>query len=112
MLIGFPIDTQVLIELDSVETVSKGGIIITASDKEIERQKMGKETGIIVAMGGNAFKGFGNPSPKLGDRVLFKRYAGTEATLENPDIASAKIVKKMRVMEDVDVRLIIKDVEE
>lgn len=93
------LDDMILVEVDLEERVTKSGIII--SGNEIDRREVGKESGIIRAMGEYAFKEMQGEPPSIGDRVLFKRYSGVEVN------------KKLdgnswyRVMNDRDVFLII-----
>lgn len=57
------------------ESVSKGGIVIPKSDKELALEA---ETGEVVAIGDTAFEAFGykkGEAPiKVGDKVWFARY--------------------------------------
>lgn len=72
----YPVEYKVLIKPEEVEQQSKGGIFIpdTVKDKE----KYAKERGEIVAVGAIAFT---DPDwlhcPKVGDKVLYDRYAGS-----------------------------------
>ena len=69
-----PVEYKVLVLPDEVEKVTKGGIYIP--DEAHEKQQMATEEGEIVAVGGNAFEGWVDPVPKVGDRVCWARYAG------------------------------------
>ena len=53
---------------------SEGGILIPQGVSE--REQGGHATGTLVALGGRAFEDFGDPCPKIGDKVSFGRYAG------------------------------------
>ena len=77
-----PLGGRVLVKrLEETET-SKGGIIIPDSAKE--KPKEGK----IVALGTGKLDKDGKKlafNIKVGDRVLFTSYAGTEVTVENEE---------------------------
>jgi chaperonin GroES len=70
-----PIEFKVLIKIDEVEEISKGGIIMTAGANQ--REQAAEVKGVILAIGGNAFEGFKSP-PEVGDRVVMNKYAGIE----------------------------------
>jgi len=71
---------RVIVKLDSVETVSAGGILLQGSiDERLE--KAGIQLGIVVAYGDQAWKAFstdftGKPWANVGDYIFFARYAG------------------------------------
>lgn len=70
-----PAGHRVLVKPDPLDTVSKGGIVLV-QDKRSEKAQ---DTGILVAVGPNAWKGFddGQPWAQTGDRVCFAQYGGT-----------------------------------
>lgn len=76
---------KVLVLTDKAsEKVGKLGLI-HAPDKSTEVASMATETGIIVAMGSEAFfwnsdrtRPVTGPKPKVGDRIIFERYAGRD----------------------------------
>jgi len=77
-----PLQDRVLVERLEEETTTKGGIIIpdTAKEKPAE--------GRIVAAGQGKTKEDGTLIPmelKLGDRVLFSKYAGAEVKFDGND---------------------------
>ena len=59
---------------DVVTDASIGGIIRPDRVKELEQAAAVR--GYLVAAGGKAFEDFGEPIPKIGDRVQFAKYAG------------------------------------
>lgn len=74
-----PLDLRVLVKPDSIEQVSKGGIILPPSTTEADKFAMQK--GTLVAVGENAWEeaasrssAFSKPVP--GDRVMIGKYAG------------------------------------
>ncbi|WP_300667410.1 co-chaperone GroES [Desulfoluna sp.] len=77
-----PLQDRVLVERLEEQTTTKGGIIIpdTAKEKPAE--------GRIVAAGKGKIKEDGSLIPmelKLGDRVLFSKYAGSEVKFDGND---------------------------
>src|SRR5947207_9858881 len=77
-----PLHDRVLIKrIEEQETV-KGGIIIPDSAKEKSQE------GEVIAVGTGKMLENGSIVPlevKLGDRVLFGKYSGTEIKLDNQD---------------------------
>lgn len=69
-----PIEYKVVIKPDVVTDASIGGIIRPDRVKELEQAAAVR--GYLVAAGGKAFEDFGEPIPKIGDRVQFAKYAG------------------------------------
>jgi co-chaperonin GroES (HSP10) len=73
-----PVEFFVVVELDDSESVTKGGIILpsTATD----RDKLATQEGTLVAVSPHAFSYADNwpegSVPEVGQRVLFKKYAG------------------------------------
>jgi len=77
-----PLQDRVLVERLEEQTTTKGGIIIpdTAKEKPAE--------GRIVAAGQGKVKEDGSLIPmelKIGDRVLFSKYAGSEIKFDGTD---------------------------
>jgi chaperonin GroES len=75
-----PLGFTVLIKPEEVETMSKGGIVM-ATDNQIDRIRRASICGIVHAVGPTAYmrEEFGNtPWVKVGDKVLFAKYAGQE----------------------------------
>ena len=74
-----PLHDRIIVKRLEEEDVTKGGIIIpdTAKEKPVE--------GKVVAVGGGRVKKDGSKVPvdmKVGDRVLFAKYAGTEVKID------------------------------
>jgi co-chaperonin GroES (HSP10) len=98
------LDTQILVEIDPEERITKSGIIIAGDD--VNRRETAKETGIVRAKGPNAFCDLGEVVPEIGDRVLFGKYAGKEVNKRTDGQPWYK------TMEDTNIALILKDIEE
>lgn len=74
---------RVLIKVDELEEMSKGGIVI-CTDVDKERQKLALCTGTVVGVGSTAYKEFddGKPWCKVGDSVYFQKYGGLDVNDE------------------------------
>ncbi|MDN5787487.1 co-chaperone GroES [Pseudorhodobacter sp.] len=82
-----PLHDRVLVRRIEGEDKTKGGLIIpdTAKEKPAE--------GEVVALGEGARKDSGEliaPSVKVGDRVLFGKWSGTEVTLDGKELLIMK----------------------
>jgi chaperonin GroES len=77
-----PLEDRVIIKAGPAEEKSKGGIILpdTVKEKPIE--------GTIIAAGPGRIKDDGNTislNVKVGDKVLYGKYSGTEITVEDEE---------------------------
>ncbi|MCP2671653.1 co-chaperone GroES [Maricaulaceae bacterium EIL42A08] len=82
-----PLHDRVLVKRVEEETTTKGGIIIPDTAKEKPQE------GEIVAVGGGAIKDDGSVRPldvKVGDRVLFAKWGGTEVTIDGTEMLIMK----------------------
>lgn len=82
-----PLHDRVLVKRVQSEEKTKGGLIIpdTAKEKPAE--------GEVVAVGEGARKDSGEliaPSVKIGDRILFGKWSGTEVTLDGVEMLIMK----------------------
>ncbi len=82
-----PLHDRVLVRRIEGDEKTKGGLIIpdTAKEKPAE--------GEIIAVGEGARKDCGEliaPSVKVGDRVLFGKWSGTEVTLDGKELLIMK----------------------
>lgn len=80
-----PVCDRVLVLVDKAQEATNGGIIVPGTI--METQTLGSTTGILVAVGPQAFAydafrtvRWEGDRPKPGDRVVFTRYAGQEYT--------------------------------
>lgn len=70
-----PVEYGVLVYPLEAEEKTKGGIIVAQNTKELE--EIGGTVGILVAVAERAGSDvWGEDAPKVGDRVIFSRYAG------------------------------------
>jgi chaperonin GroES len=77
-----PLQDRILVKRIEEEETTKGGIIIPDSAKEKPQE------GKVVAVGNGKILENGSVQPldvKKGDRVLFSKYAGTEANIEGEE---------------------------
>ena len=69
-----PIEYKVLVLPDILSDATVGGILRPDRVREIEQAAAVR--GWLVAFGGKALEDFGEPTPKLGDRVQYAKYSG------------------------------------
>jgi len=77
-----PLRDKILVKRLEEEEKSKGGIIIPDSAKEKPME------GLVVAVGTGKLNDEGKVIPmvvKVGDRILFAKYSGTEVKIEGDD---------------------------
>ena len=92
-----PLPDRVIIKRKEEEKTSPGGIVIpdSATDKPIK--------GEVVAVGNGLVLDNGEIRPldlKVGDKVLFGKYSGTEVKLDGEELVVMKEDDVMAVLED------------
>jgi co-chaperonin GroES (HSP10) len=70
-----PAGHRILIKPQEIKKVSAGGIILS-TESSGEREQMANTTGVVVAMGDTCYHDKPNPWCKVGDKVIFAKYAG------------------------------------
>ena len=78
-----PLGDRVIIKQDEAEETTAGGLILAHDAKEKP------QTGIVLAVGEGKRSKDGNiyPMPvKVGDKVLYGKYGGTEVTVDGEDV--------------------------
>tara|TARA_R110002096_G_scaffold300195_1_gene494893 strand:- start:86 stop:454 length:369 start_codon:yes stop_codon:yes gene_type:complete len=100
-----PLGHHVLIEIIPVQFKSSGGIILS-TDKEVERERKGRDLGRIIEFGPTAYKGFSGCESaadwgvKVGDVVeLSGRYDGKFSSAKDYD----EQYKNLRYVNDSDI---------
>lgn len=91
-----PLHDRIIVRPAKAEEVTRGGIIIPDTAKEKPMQ------GEIIAIGQGKQNEEGKITPlhvKVGDQVLYGKYAGTEVTVDNEELL---------IMRESDVFAIIK----
>lgn len=98
---------RLLLQMDKIEEVSKGGIVIARHDGGI-RDQAGVEIGVVLDIGPEAYKdtGSGEPWVKIGDKIQVVRYSGV-----NVEHVYRETGIMYRWVNDRDVLGIIEDVE-
>ena len=94
-----PVEYKVLVLLDKVEEKTEGGIYFP--DATRDREEWASQRGTLIAIGGNAFEDFKEPTPKPGDRIYAARYAGSNV--------DGKDGKTYQLMNDKELSAIIKE---
>jgi chaperonin GroES len=78
-----PVGDRVVVKPSAKEEISKGGIIIPDTAKEKPQE------GMVIAVGGGKLLDNGERSTmelKVGDKVLFAKYGGTEFKFDGEDL--------------------------
>ena len=70
-----PVGWRVLVKPQEIKDTSEGGIVITTGNYK-EREQMANTTGVVVAMGNDCFADEPAPWCKVGDKIIFAKYAG------------------------------------
>lgn len=82
---------------DTIKRFKALGIELPEAERERERNR--QITGTLVSVGGKAFEDFGDPSPVVGNKVYFAKYAGM--------IVKSDDGTEYRLMNDKDVTAIL-----
>ena len=91
-----PLGDKVVIKQSEVEETTKSGIILTASAKE----KPQYADVIAVGPGGNVDGKEVTMQVKVGDRVIYSKYAGTEVKLGDDEYIVVKQSDIVAIVED------------
>jgi chaperonin GroES len=117
----YPSGNRVVIKPDEVETTTAGGIVIPLT--EAEKHQTAQSTGVLVAVGPDAFQeyttttyrhidgswkpvemtvtGFSQPFANVGDRVAFAKYGGLSVIGEDGE--------EYRILNDMDITAQVSD---
>jgi co-chaperonin GroES (HSP10) len=102
-----PLEFFVLVELDPQEKKTAGGIILTENTQE--RDELAVQEGTLVAISPHAFSYAEDwpegSKPEVGQRVLFKRYAGTSGGIHRKTVNGVE--RRWRLMNDKELIAII-----
>jgi chaperonin GroES len=70
-----PLDLRVLIEIEEVAAMTKGGVLLPDTTRDAEKYASSRAK--VLEVGQNAFKEWaGERVPSAGDKVLIAKYAG------------------------------------
>jgi chaperonin GroES len=101
-LLPQPTGWRILVLPFKMEEKTKGGLIM--NETTLEKQQVGSQVGNVLAMGPESYKGarFEKSGPwcKLGDWVVFARYAGSRIQIEGGEV---------RLLNDDEVLATVKD---
>ena len=78
-----PLGDRVIVKQDEAETTTASGLYLASEAKEKP------QTGVVVAVGEGKLDKNGKylPMPvKVGDRVIYSKYGGTDITLEGDEV--------------------------
>ncbi|MDO4291120.1 MAG: co-chaperone GroES [Eggerthellaceae bacterium] len=78
-----PLGDRVIIKADEAETTTASGLYLATESKEKP------QTGIVLAVGDGKLDKDGNKVEvpvKVGDRVIYGKYGGTEVTIDGEDV--------------------------
>lgn len=73
-----PLGRAVLVKPYDVEQVSKGGIIL--ADPTVRREQLAEQKAVVIEVGPVAWHNEPMPRAKPGDKILFSKWAGYQAT--------------------------------
>ena len=91
-----PLDDRVIVKQCEAETTTAGGIVLPDAAKEKPVQ------GEVLAVGNGKLLESGDVRPldvKVGDRVLFGKYSGTEVKVDGEDLLVMREEDIMGVLE-------------
>lgn len=97
-----PVEFKVLIKVDKVE--DKVGSIWVPENVQ-DRNQAGHDRGTLVEIGEMAFDNWKGSIPKVGDKVLFDKYAGTCIKYR----AEEREIQDFRLCEDSKIGAIIRE---
>jgi len=94
-----PVEYKVVVKPEAIAEKTAGGIIL--ADETHEADTLAQEEGILVAKSDMAFSDWNCRVPKVGERILFQRYAGR--------MVDGKDGESYRVFADKEVYAILGD---
>jgi chaperonin GroES len=98
----WPVEYKVLIMPEVVKDKSEGGMYLPETARE--RQQYAMERGTVMAIGDGFFSDLPGPTPKIGDKVIFNKYAGSLITIW---VEGER--KECRLCNDKDICAILKE---
>lgn len=97
-----PVEFKCLILPEEAEEKSEGGIFIP--QHALDREQYSMQRGTVVAFGEGFFTDIPGPAPKVGDKVIFDKYAG--ATI-HMDVEGKR--RMVRLCNDKNILAIIRE---
>jgi co-chaperonin GroES (HSP10) len=96
-----PVEYKILIQVDLVEE-KIGRILIPETARE--REQTAHDRGILVDAGDMAFSDWHGNKPKIGDKIIFNKYAGTIIQFREE-----RELMKFRLCNDKDICAILEE---
>ncbi len=100
-----PTEYKVLIQVDEIADMSTGGLFLPENVRS--RDQTAHDRGVLVAVSEAAFIGEAWPGvrPKVGDKVIFDKYAGSEIKWK----IERNLTESYRLCNDKDVCAILRE---
>jgi len=98
-----PVEFGVLIQVDEVEDRSSGGLFLP--ETVLEREQLSHDRGTLISKSDMAFEDWNGTIPEVGEKVIFKKYAGTVIQHKEDRV----IVGKYRLCKDKDIVAVIRE---
>lgn len=98
-----PVEFGVLIQVDEVEDKSSGGLFLP--ETVLEREQLSHDRGTLISKSEMAFEDWQGTVPEVGEKVIFKKYAGT--VIQHRE--ERKVVGKYRLCKDKDIVAVIRE---
>ena len=97
-----PVEFRVLVSVDEVKGQTSGGIFLP--QHALEREQTAHDRGTLIAASVMAFEDWRGDIPQVGNKIIFKKYAGTIIQHRNE-----RITTKYRLCNDKDICAIIQE---
>jgi len=97
-----PVEFKVLIKPDKVEGQTTGGLYLPDSARD--KQQFAVDRGEVIAVGDGFFAELPGPTPQVGQKVIFNRYAGSLITVGEGENRS-----EYRLCNDKDICAILEE---
>lgn len=94
-----PQGDRVLVQVEEIEEVTEGGIVIPLSEKE--KHEQAQMAAVLVATGQDAWNDYERPFAQPGERVLYQRHSGIQLR--------GKDGMLYRIVNDVDIIATLED---
>jgi co-chaperonin GroES (HSP10) len=100
-----PVWGRVVVKPDAIEDTDPvfkqaKSVGLVLSDDHLRKAQYRQVEGILIAIGGNAFDDWGEPLPKIGQRIIYDEYAGSNKSYGDV---------KYQIISDTDILGVIED---
>lgn len=93
-----PVRHVAIIKPDKLEDKSSGGVWLPETARD--RMQTSVDRGELVAVGDGFFEGLPGPVPKIGQKVIFDRYAGSLIKVDKEDFRLCNDDKIIAILEE------------